>query len=315
MIVFAERLKAIRKKNNLLQKQVANILQVKERMYRHYEAGDVDPPISKVVMLADFLCESIDYLTGRVIDKDTFYIQVRTILSDNRISFDTKLLYLQFCHLATNGIYKVSSKDIFCTDYTISTINYDNAIHELLTTGYIISQRKIEENNRAFTEYVLEDNPNKLKDILSRHKDMITQHPVAASCYSANMINNRIHHELDLIGISPSARGRLYIADAISLILNDSEQNIYTTISTKYGKSRASVERAMQNAINSAWYQSNSLLHNSYFARVSRATGTPKIIEFVYYFANKIKGSVQLRDLNSPTVNSIYQGGDKEREN
>ena len=39
MFNFAERLKSLRTKNNLLQKQIAELIEVSDRQYRNYEAG------------------------------------------------------------------------------------------------------------------------------------------------------------------------------------------------------------------------------------------------------------------------------------
>lgn len=65
MPIFCERLKTLRNKNNLLQKQLAELLEVSERQYRSYEAGKVDPPTSKTIKLADYFGVSVDYLLGR----------------------------------------------------------------------------------------------------------------------------------------------------------------------------------------------------------------------------------------------------------
>lgn len=65
MPLDCERLKAIRIERNLLQKQIAELLNITERQYRSYEAKEVDAPISKVECLADFYNVSVDYLLGR----------------------------------------------------------------------------------------------------------------------------------------------------------------------------------------------------------------------------------------------------------
>ena len=65
MFNFAERLKSLRTKNNLLQKQIAELIEVSDRQYRNYEAGKIDPPTSKLIILADYFNVSLDYLVGR----------------------------------------------------------------------------------------------------------------------------------------------------------------------------------------------------------------------------------------------------------
>ncbi|GHV34591.1 hypothetical protein FACS1894187_05480 [Synergistales bacterium] len=60
-----ERLKQLRKAKKELQKHLAKILNISERHYRAYEAGEVDPPTSKTIAIADYFDVSLDYLVGR----------------------------------------------------------------------------------------------------------------------------------------------------------------------------------------------------------------------------------------------------------
>jgi len=62
---FSDRLKELRKSKGVYQKDIATLLNLKERSYRFYEAGKVDPPTSKTVLLADYFDVSVDYLVGR----------------------------------------------------------------------------------------------------------------------------------------------------------------------------------------------------------------------------------------------------------
>ena len=103
-------------------------------------------------------------------------------------------------------------------------------------------------------------------------------------------IHKRIITEMEFIGISPKATGRKYIIDAIMMLVENSTSNIHAAIAATYGKSDASVERAMQNAINGAWRTSDIedlCLH--YKARISSERGVPTITEFIYYYAEKVK--------------------------
>jgi len=100
----------------------------------------------------------------------------------------------------------------------------------------------------------------------------------------------RIHRELDLIGINPKNVGYQYLADAIAMIYHKPEVNISSSIAVKYQKSDSSVERAMQNAINSAWRHTDiEDLLKYYTARIHSDKAVPTTMEFVYYYANKIK--------------------------
>lgn len=65
MIINTDRLRNLRKGKNALQKNLASLLKITDRQYRGYEAGTVDPPTSKLIILADYFDVSIDYLVGR----------------------------------------------------------------------------------------------------------------------------------------------------------------------------------------------------------------------------------------------------------
>ena len=65
MIILSDRLKKLRKNKKVYQKNVSELLGVTERHYRKYEAGTIDPPTSKTVLLADYFDVSVDYLVGR----------------------------------------------------------------------------------------------------------------------------------------------------------------------------------------------------------------------------------------------------------
>lgn len=60
-----ERLKQLRISNSVTQKQMAELLSLKsDRTYRQYEAGEIDPPTSKTILLANYFNVSTDYLLG-----------------------------------------------------------------------------------------------------------------------------------------------------------------------------------------------------------------------------------------------------------
>lgn len=60
-----KRLKELRMARNLTLKQVSEILGMVQRNYQRYETGEVDPPLSKAIALADYFNVSLDYLVGR----------------------------------------------------------------------------------------------------------------------------------------------------------------------------------------------------------------------------------------------------------
>lgn len=103
---------------------------------------------------------------------------------------------------------------------------------------------------------------------------------------SDRTIRETINRELDKIGISPKAVGYKYLSDAIFIKTKDLDANIYSEICPQYNKSDASIERAIQNAINRAWRvgDPDELLH-LYTARISAERGVPTVMEFIFYYA------------------------------
>lgn len=99
-----------------------------------------------------------------------------------------------------------------------------------------------------------------------------------------------IYAELDKVAINPRCKGYNYLADAIELSLDGPVPNLSSVIGERVGKSKESVERAMQNAINKAWTtaDTNDLLKH-YKAFISPKRESPTVMEFISYYAVKIK--------------------------
>ena len=65
MSAFPDRLRNLRQKKNIMSKTMAELLNITPRNYQRYETGEVDPPTSKLIKLADYFDVSTDYLLGR----------------------------------------------------------------------------------------------------------------------------------------------------------------------------------------------------------------------------------------------------------
>lgn len=65
MSKFQERLKDLRISKNVMAKTMADNLGISYRNYQRYERGEMDTPVSKLIVIADFFNVSIDYLVGR----------------------------------------------------------------------------------------------------------------------------------------------------------------------------------------------------------------------------------------------------------
>lgn len=72
-----DRLKEIREDRDLLQKDIAKILNIPQQNYSRYELGIIKMPIDKYVLLAKYYNVSIDYLVGLT---DTMKPYERSIL-------------------------------------------------------------------------------------------------------------------------------------------------------------------------------------------------------------------------------------------
>jgi len=62
--MIAQRLCEIRRKNNLSQKKVAELLNIPQQQYSRYENGKYDIPVRYVITLCKFYGISSDWLLG-----------------------------------------------------------------------------------------------------------------------------------------------------------------------------------------------------------------------------------------------------------
>lgn len=65
-----ERIKNIRVDMDLSQKDIGQVLHCQREVYRRYECGQREIPISYAMMLADYYGVSLDYLVGRSDNKE-----------------------------------------------------------------------------------------------------------------------------------------------------------------------------------------------------------------------------------------------------
>ena len=65
--------------------------------------------------------------------------------------------------------------------------------------------------------------------------------------------------------------------------------------SAEYKKNDTTIERAMEYAINSAWRTGDpDDLLQYYTARINSERGVPTIMEFIYYYATKLRNKFKL---------------------
>lgn len=62
---YKSRIEDLRIDNDLTQKQIADVLHCQREVYRRYEKGIRELPLSYAITLADYYKVSLDYLVGR----------------------------------------------------------------------------------------------------------------------------------------------------------------------------------------------------------------------------------------------------------
>lgn len=60
-----QRLKDLREDKDLTQKEIADVLKIKQQQYARYETGQFEIKFHQVIKLAEFYDVSIDYIAGR----------------------------------------------------------------------------------------------------------------------------------------------------------------------------------------------------------------------------------------------------------
>lgn len=207
---------------------------------------------------------------------------------------DAIILELELNHGKGNGLQFLQGLNklalpfkpyILVTTNNSSTITYNFA--RQLGADFFMSKHQDGYSEKGAIDFL-----KMLKDIIQNNIE--SQQPKYAPTESASQREKRlirlISIELDFVGINPKVIGYKYLTDTILLIINGQRSNLCTIIGQKYLKTDTSVERAMQNAINSAWRSNNiDELLKHYTARISSERGVPTLTEFVYYYANKIK--------------------------
>ena len=173
---------------------------------------------------------------------------------------------------------------ILITTNNTSSVTMDYA-HQY-GADYIMSKHQADYSAKNVVNFI-----QMMKPIISKkQKSIVSGNSVETNANIQKRINKRIMAELNNVGINPKTIGYTYLIDAINIMIENKTQNISCIIAEKHKKSDASVERAMQNAINRAWRVSNiDDLYHFYKAPIASSKGVPTITEFICYYANMIR--------------------------
>jgi CheY-like chemotaxis protein len=174
---------------------------------------------------------------------------------------------------------------ILITTNNVSQITYNHA--RSLGADYILSKHQ-----QDYSEQAVVDLLRLLKDSILQHTslenkgELYQQVPV----HHGAARGKRIADELEKVGINPKALGHSYLIDAISLIMDNHTICVSDKLALKYGKSSQSITHAMQHAIRNAWrFTDTDELYKHYTAKFNLERGCPTMMEFIYYYAGKLK--------------------------
>lgn len=183
---------------------------------------------------------------------------------------------------------------------TLNTLKLDYKPIIIVTT-YINSQRTYDILHRYGVDIILYKNHPKYscEHILNKFLALREVSPANSLSDLKNQIidnntkiSNCIFHELDLIGITPNLKGRQYIHDAIFYLITSSSNDISVMqyLTKIHHKSSTTISNGIQNSIIHAWRVSSiEDLSMHYTAKINYETGLPTPMEFIYFYADKIK--------------------------
>lgn len=105
-------------------------------------------------------------------------------------------------------------------------------------------------------------------------------------------ISDYINEELEKIGVTSKLKGRKYAHDAILYLIQNDEKDVNPIkyLTKIYNKPETTISNGIQNAIIHAWkYNALEDLLENYKAVINPDRGMPTAMEFVYYYAGKVK--------------------------
>lgn len=94
-----QRIRDLREDNDLLQKQICEIIGCKQQQYQLYESGKREIPVHQLIQLAEYYNVSLDYITGRTKEKNS--------LSNKGLSENETKLIKKYRSLSENGKGKI----------------------------------------------------------------------------------------------------------------------------------------------------------------------------------------------------------------
>lgn len=80
-LIFAERLRELRKSRGKTQQDLADLLNIRRSTYGEYERGVILPPTDKIQVLANYFNVTVDWLIGKEETKEDVSKTLNTLLT------------------------------------------------------------------------------------------------------------------------------------------------------------------------------------------------------------------------------------------
>ena len=175
--------------------------------------------------------------------------------------------------------------------FLITTVTTSNVLHaEVRSLGGAFIMAK---HMPSYSEVYAIDFLRKMSGSILREAGRVEELPTAER--QNQRIRQMITAEMNWIGVSPKMKGRSYLMDAIELLVEGPQSNLYDSLASRHNKTADSIEQAMKYAIEKAWKTTDvDVLCDHFKARVRSGTGVPTTTEFVYYYAEKIRTELRL---------------------
>lgn len=168
----------------------------------------------------------------------------------------------------------------------VTTHNPSSHIHNLvrmLGADYVMYKHQ-----KNYTEQSVIDLIDVSKDII-----LSTSYTLEESytpiLNDAAILSKNVKNSLNKIGINPKFKGYKYLHDAIILLIEGEDNNVFNILAKKYNVSSQSVIHAMQVAISKAWNCSPiDVLERYYTVPIPLDKDCPSVSEFLYYYKNEL---------------------------
>lgn len=169
--------------------------------------------------------------------------------------------------------------------YILVTTNNDGLLTSEIArdygADYIQSKHQRDYSPRFVADFLLAAKPS----IQSR---MLARAAVVSPKARQKRLTAAISDELDKVGISPKMLGRRYLELGILTMIQQPTQRLCGMVAAQVGKSEASVDAAIKNAIDKAWTYGDPDALLNYTARIDPERGMPTVTEFICHYASKI---------------------------